>query len=184
MAFNNPDESTSGGLGDAESNSSDFPLTPSGANEDGSLPVERIPENIAVAKAEPSDAFREQLDEIQEQEAATLAAGLTDIFFEFDSWTLTAEGRQALDQGAEWLGKDSSSKLLIEGHCDARGTQAYNQVLGKKRASAIREYLVGLGITPERLDVISYGQDKPFCSDPTEVCYQLNRRGHLVVQNP
>ena len=150
VAFNTPDEPISGGpseLGDSESDSSDFPLTASGTtgDEEGSLPVEQIPGNIAVAKAEPSDAFREQLDEIKEQEAATLSAGLNDIFFEFDSWTLTEEGRQALDEGADWLRKDSSSKLLIEGHCDARGTQAYNQVLGKKRASAIKEYLVELG---------------------------------------
>ena len=187
VAFNTPEDSASGtssghGVGDAASTG--FPLDALGSTgEEGTgLPVEQIPGNIAVAKAEPSDAIREQLDKIKEEEAATLAAGLNDIFFEFDSWTLTAEGRQALDHGAEWLNSKAAAKLLIEGHCDSRGTQAYNLVLGKKRAAAIRDYLVELGITPERLAIISYGQDKPFCTDPTEVCYQLNRRGHLLVQ--
>ncbi|MCA9473504.1 MAG: OmpA family protein [Nitrospirales bacterium] len=173
VAFTNPDESTSDNLFDLGN-----------ANEETTLPVEQIPGNIAVAKAEPTDAFREQLDEMKEEEAAALAAGLSDVFFEFDSWTLTSEGRQALEQGAEWLQGEASSKLLVEGHCDSRGTQAYNLVLGKKRAGAIRDYLVELGITPDRVAIISYGQDRPFCTDTTEVCFQLNRRGHLLVQNP
>lgn len=153
-------------------------------NDDSALPVEQVPGNIAIAKAEPSEAFRDQLDKIQAEERATLDAGLNDVFFEFDSWNLTAEGRHALDQGAEWLNQQNASRLLIEGHCDTRGTQAYNLVLGKKRAGAIRDYLVQLGITEDRVAIISYGQDKPFCSDPTEVCHQLNRRGHLLVQKP
>ena len=173
VAFNTPDESNSDSLFDLGN-----------SNEETPLPIEQIPGNIAVAKAEPSDAFREQLEKMKDEEAAAIAAGLSDVFFEFDSWTLTSEGRQALEQGAEWLHGKASSKLLVEGHCDSRGTQAYNLVLGKKRAGAIRDYLVELGITPERVSIISYGQDKPFCTDTTEVCYQLNRRGHLLVQNP
>lgn len=164
----------------SDSNSSAF----DNQNEESSLPIEKMPENIAVAKADPSDTFGEQFEKIKAEEAATLAAGLTDIFFEFDSWTLTSEGRHALEQGAEWLQETHAAKLLVEGHSDIRGTQAYNLVLGKKRAGAIRDYLVELGITPERVSIISYGKDKPFCSDSTEVCYQLNRRGHLLVQNP
>ncbi|GJL56370.1 MAG: hypothetical protein NPIRA02_35020 [Nitrospirales bacterium] len=172
VAFDTPQDSISSEFGNQNGN---------GASD---LPIEEMPGNIAVAKADPSDTFGEQFDKIKEEEAATLAAGLTDVFFEFDSWNLTSEGRHALEQGAEWLHKKHAAKLLVEGHCDTRGTQAYNLVLGKKRAGAIRDYLVELGITPERVSIISYGQDKPFCSDPTEVCYQLNRRGHLLVQNP
>ncbi len=176
-AFTNPDNS---GTGNGTDLYSDLGI----GNDDAALPVEQIPGNIAIAKAEPSEAFREQLDKMKAEEEATLAAGLNDVFFEFDSWNLTSEGRQALNQGADWLNEKASSKLLIEGHCDSRGTQAYNLVLGKKRAGAIRDYLVELGITQDRVAIISYGQDKPFCSDSTEVCYQLNRRGHLLVQNP
>ena len=154
-------------------------------NLDESLtPVERVPGNIAVAKAEQSDAAKDQLNRIREEEMATLAAGIQDVFFEFDSWAITQEGKQVLEKSADWLGDRPSATLLIEGHCDQRGTQAYNIVLGKKRAGAIRDYLIELGVDSSRLALISYGHDKPFCSDSTETCYQLNRRGHLLVQKP
>ena len=146
--------------------------------------MERVPGNIAVAKAEQSDAAKDQLNRIREEEMATLAAGIQDVFFEFDSWAITQEGKQVLEKSADWLGDRPAATLLIEGHCDQRGTQAYNIVLGKKRAGAIRDYLIELGVDSSRLALISYGHDKPFCSDSTETCYQLNRRGHLLVQKP
>ena len=156
--------------------------------EDGSqdieAAIEEVPENVVVAKAEPSEAIQRQLEQMREEEVATVAAGVQDVFFEFDSWTITPEGKDALEHDADWLKDQMSALILIEGHCDDRGTQAYNLVLGKKRAVAIRDYLVELGVDSSRLGFISYGKDKPFCSDPTEVCYQLNRRGRLVVQKP
>ena len=150
-----------------------------------SLPadIEPIPETFQVAKAELPDILREQLDKIQEEELATVSAGLEDVFFQFDSWSLTAEAKDSLERDMGWLTTDPSSLLIIEGHADQRGTQAYNMVLGKKRAMAIRDFLSQLGVDSSRLTVISYGKDKPFCQDITEVCYQLNRRGHLLVQN-
>jgi peptidoglycan-associated lipoprotein len=145
--------------------------------------MEPIPESFQVAKAEPSDMLRQQLDKIKEEELATVSAGLEDVFFQFDSWSLTAEAKESLERDRGWLTAEPSSLLVIEGHADQRGTQAYNMVLGKKRAMAIRDYLAQLGVDPLRLSVISYGKDKPFCQDSSEVCYQLNRRGHLLVQN-
>ncbi|MDR4481762.1 MAG: OmpA family protein [Nitrospirales bacterium] len=145
--------------------------------------TEPIPETFQVAKAEPSEIIREQLDKIQEEELATISAGLEDVFFQFDSWSLTAEAKDSLERDMAWLTNDPSALLIIEGHADQRGTQAYNMVLGKKRAMAVRDFLSQLGVDPSRLTVISYGKDKPFCQDITEVCYQLNRRGHLLVQN-
>ncbi len=154
-------------------------------NDPSNLPkdTEPIPETFQVAKAEPSEIIREQLDKIQEEELATVSAGLEDVFFQFDSWSLTAEAKDSLERDMAWLTNDPSSLLIIEGHSDQRGTQAYNMVLGKKRAMAVRDFLSQLGVDPSRLTVISYGKDKPFCQDITEVCYQLNRRGHLLVQN-
>jgi peptidoglycan-associated lipoprotein len=145
--------------------------------------METIPESFQVAKAEPSDMLQQQLDKIKEEELATAAAGLEDVFFQFDSWTLTAEAKESLERDLGWLKSAPSSLLVIEGHADQRGTQAYNMVLGKKRAMAIHDYLSELGVDPSRLSIISYGKDKPFCQDQTEVCHQLNRRGHLLVQN-
>ena len=154
-------------------------------NDLSNLPrdTEPTPETFQVAKAEPSEIIREQLDKIQEEELATVSAGLEDVFFQFDSWSLTAEAKDSLERDMAWLTNDPSSLLIIEGHADQRGTQAYNMVLGKKRAMAVRDFLSQLGVDPSRLTVISYGKDKPFCQDITEVCYQLNRRGHLLVQN-
>lgn len=145
--------------------------------------VEQIPDKVQLAKAEPSDILRQQLDKIKEEELATASAGLEDVFFQFDSWTLTAEAKESLERDMGWLTNEPSSSLIIEGHADQRGTQAYNMILGKKRAMAIRDYLSQLGVDPSRLSIISYGKDKPFCQDHTEVCHQLNRRGHLLVQN-
>ncbi len=146
--------------------------------------IEPVPDTFQIAKAEPSDSLEDQMNRMKEQELAAAAAGLEDVFFQFDSWTLTEEGKQTLERTLGWLEQDSSSNLIIEGHADQRGTQAYNMVLAKKRAAAVQDYLSQLGVSPSRLAVISYGKDKPFCQDATEVCYQLNRRGHLLVPNP
>jgi peptidoglycan-associated lipoprotein len=146
--------------------------------------IEPVPDTFQIAKAEPSDSLEDQMNRMKEQELAAAAAGLEDVFFQFDSWTLTEEGKQTLERALGWFEQDSSSNLIIEGHADQRGTQAYNMVLAKKRAAAVQDYLSQLGVSPSRLAVISYGKDKPFCQDATEVCYQLNRRGHLLVQNP
>jgi outer membrane protein OmpA-like peptidoglycan-associated protein len=164
-----------------------FPFTaPAAFQDDLSGPqggMEPIPDSFQVAKAEPSDMLREQLDKMKEEELAAAAAGLEDVFFQFDSWALTAEAKESLERDLKWLNTEPSSLLVIEGHADQRGTQAYNMVLGKRRAMAIQDYLFQLGVDPSRLSIISYGKDKPFCLDLTEVCHQLNRRGHLLVQN-
>ena len=164
-----------------------FPFTaPAAFQNDLSSPqveMEPMPESFQVAKAEPSDMLRQQLDKMKEEELAAMAAGLKDVFFQFDSWSLTAEAKDSLEQDLKWLTTESSSLLVIEGHADQRGTQSYNMVLGKRRAMSIRDYLSNLGVAPSQLSIISYGKDKPFCLAFTEVCHQLNRRGHLLVQN-
>ena len=157
---------------------------PSGSFKSERLPVEPIPEKITVAKVEPTAIPKQQLEKIQIKELAETAKELQDVFFAFDRWTLEPEGRQALEKNANRLKAEPLAHLLIEGHCDERGTQAYNMALGKRRAGVIHDYLVDLGVNPSRLTVVSYGKDRPFCIDPTEVCYQLNRRGHMVVQKP
>jgi peptidoglycan-associated lipoprotein len=146
--------------------------------------IEPLPDTFQIAKAEPSDSLEDQMNRMKEEELATAAAGLQDVFFPFDRWTLTQEAKQTLERTLGWFEQDPSSNLIIEGHADQRGTQAYNMVLAKKRATAVQDYLSQLGVSPSRLAVISYGKDKPFCQDATEVCYQLNRRGHLLVKNP
>lgn len=139
-------------------------------------------QELMISKAEPSQAARRRAEEIQHEQLAAAAAGLQDVFFGFDSWQLTEEAKQILAQDAERLKGSTPRKVVIEGHCDERGTQAYNLVLGEKRAKAIRNYLIELGVMPDKLTIVSYGKERPFCREHDESCYQQNRRGHLVMR--
>ncbi len=142
---------------------------------------ERVSDDIVVAKAEP-EAARQRMEEMRQEATATAGTGLQDVFFAFDSWTVMDAGKQALGTDAQWLKANADKALTIEGHCDERGTQAYNLVLGEKRAKAVRSYLADLGVETKRLVVTSYGKDRPFCREHSEDCYQQNRRGHLVLR--
>jgi peptidoglycan-associated lipoprotein len=140
-----------------------------------------------LAKVDPSESSDRQVEEIRkeqaQEQAASAQAGLNDVFFGYDSWTISEEGRQALMQDAEWIKSNGNALVKIEGHCDERGTLAYNLVLGEKRAKAVRNYLVELGVSANRLSVVSYGKERPFCNEHNETCYQMNRRGHVVVRS-
>ena len=169
--------------------SSNFPDT-SLAGRDGSSGLrgldknpseERVNGGTMMAKLDPSQSGR-QMDEIRSEQAAADAAGLRDVFFGYDSFAISEEGRQALSRDAEWIKSNPGAQLKIEGHCDERGTSAYNLVLGEKRAKAARNYLVELGVSANRLGVVSYGKERPFCKEHSESCYAQNRRGHVVVK--
>ena len=122
-----------------------------------------------LAKVEPSESTARQIEEIRreqaKEQAASVEAGLRDVFFGYDSWTITEEGRQSLTQDAQWIKANAGALVKIEGHCDERGTLAYNLVLGEKRAKAVRNYLVELGVGANRLSVVSYGKERPFCNE-------------------
>ena len=111
-------------------------------------------------------------------------AELRDVFFDFDKYAIKPEGARVLDATAGWLKANSSALLLIEGHCDERGTNAYNLVLGERRAKASQEYLVARGIAAERITIISYGEERPVCSERTEACWAQNRRAHFLAKQP
>ena len=143
---------------------------------------ERVGGGTMLAKVDPSSNAGRQMDEIRAEQAASSAAGLRDVFFAYDSWTISEEERQALNRDAEWMKSNPSALVKVEGHCDERGTSAYNLVLGEKRAKAARNYLVELGVGANRLSVVSYGKERPSCNEHAESCYQQNRRGHLVVK--
>ncbi|HEY3202814.1 MAG TPA: peptidoglycan-associated lipoprotein Pal [Thermoanaerobaculia bacterium] len=106
---------------------------------------------------------------------------LTDAFFDFDQSDLREDARSALSADAQWLKKYSSVQVLVEGHCDERGTAAYNLSLGDRRANAVKEYLTSLGLEGSRLRTVSYGKERPFCTQSNESCWQQNRRGHIVI---
>ena len=106
---------------------------------------------------------------------------LGDVFFALDSTELTTEARGALAKDVDWMKKWTSTKVMVEGHADSRGTNEYNLALGERRADAVRNYLVSLGIPADRMTIVSKGEEQPFCSEDTETCWQQNRRGHFIV---
>jgi peptidoglycan-associated lipoprotein len=110
------------------------------------------------------------------------ASGLRDAFFAFDSYALDDQARAALDATARVLRDNTSLNLTIEGHCDERGTVEYNQALGERRAMAARDYLAGAGISAGRLNVISYGKERPFAPGSDEASWAQNRRAHFVAR--
>lgn len=119
---------------------------------------------------------------LEEAEAGVMPAeGLGDVFFDYDKTVVRAEDRATLEKNAQWLKANPKSKILIEGHSDERGTIEYNLALGDRRANAAREYLISLGIDPQRIATISYGEEKPFDPGHSEVAWSKNRRGHFVL---
>lgn len=105
---------------------------------------------------------------------------LNDVLFSYDSIELTSEGRGTIQKNADYLKRWSSTKIMVEGHADERGTNEYNLALGERRADVTRDYLVSLGIPNERVTVVSKGEEQPACGDESESCWQRNRRGHFV----
>jgi peptidoglycan-associated lipoprotein len=108
---------------------------------------------------------------------------LRPVFFELDSYALTGSARAVLDADAAMLRTQTTMRVLIEGHCDERGTVEYNQALGERRANAARDYLVASGIDANRFQVISYGKSRPFADGSGEAVWAQNRRAHLVASN-
>ena len=107
-------------------------------------------------------------------------APLADVFFDLDSTDLTEEARAILQKNSDWLKRRTSTKVLIEGHADNRGTNEYNLALAERRGDSVRDYLVSLGVATDRLTVVSKGEEQPVCTEDTEACWQQNRRGHFI----
>ena len=109
-------------------------------------------------------------------------AELSDVFFDFDRFTIRSDARASLETDAVVLKTQSDRKIMIEGHCDERGTGAYNLVLGERRAQAVRKYLQDLGVPASQIKIVSYGKERPFCTEHSEDCWQSNRRAHFTKQ--
>ena len=105
---------------------------------------------------------------------------LTDTFYALDSIELSQESRGAIQKNSDYMKRWTTTKVLVEGHADSRGTNEYNLALAEKRAGAVRDYLVSLGVPADRVTVVSKGEEAPFCTDENETCWQQNRRGHFV----
>ena len=111
----------------------------------------------------------------------TANPNLKDIYFDFDKYDIRPGDAKILDSNATWL-KGNNNLVLIEGHCDERGTNEYNLALGERRAKATMNYLVSQGIQANRITIISYGEERPVCSEKTEACWAKNRRASFLVK--
>jgi len=127
-----------------------------------------------VGKADTAEIAARQAREAAKRE-------LADIYFAYDKWALSSEGMKNLAQNADFLRQNPTVKLLVEGHCDERGSREYNLVLGEKRALETRRYLESLGVK-NPVTVTSYGKERPVCTEHDESCYWRNRRAHLALE--
>jgi peptidoglycan-associated lipoprotein len=119
---------------------------------------------------------------VTESEDAAFLRQVHDAFFDYNKSDLRPDARDALSQTAQFLRQHPNVSVVIEGHCDERGSTEYNLGLGQKRADAVKEFLASLGIAGDRLSTTSFGKEKPFCNGHDEACWQQNRRGHFVKQ--
>jgi peptidoglycan-associated lipoprotein len=107
---------------------------------------------------------------------------LSDIHFDYNDYSIRAQDGEILKTNANWLTKNTGSRVQIEGHCDNRGSEEYNIALGAKRAQVAKDYLETLGVGADRMSTISYGKELPICNEDTDECWGQNRRDHFVVQ--
>ncbi len=156
--------------------------TTSGEETASGTTPSQTPKDKSVVEAPPTMVAKADEAEIAARKAREAAQKqLADIYFAFDKWALSAEGKKNLTQSAEALKQVPTVKLSIEGHCDERGSREYNLVLGEKRAKEAQRFLSGLGVT-NLMSVTSYGKERPVCTEHDESCYWKNRRAHLVLE--
>jgi peptidoglycan-associated lipoprotein len=143
----------------------------------------RAGEGQRDATRESTTQTPSSLEQLKEGKPPVTSASspLKDVYFEFDRYDLRADARDTLKANADWLKNNPSTRVEIEGHCDPRGTNEYNLALGERRGAAVKDYLVGLGIGADRILAISKGEESPVCTEMTEACFAMNRRGHFVI---
>lgn len=136
-------------------------------------PAEATPPKVEEPKETPVETPTTQPTDVS-------PVALNDVFFDFDQYNLTSEAKSTLEANAREMKRVTDAAVTIEGHCDERGTKAYNIALGDKRANAAKEYLVAMGVNASRITTISYGKERPFDPGHNEAAWAKNRRAHFV----
>jgi len=144
-------------------------------------PQATAPKEEPKAAPMKEEAKPEVKEEVKEK-APAAAAGLQPIYFDFDKSFIRDDAKAVMKANADWLKANPKVKIKIEGNCDERGTKEYNQALGQRRATSAKKYLTDMGIAAGRISLISYGKEKPVCTESTESCWQKNRRDDFVAQ--
>jgi len=138
-------------------------------------------EKVEKPPAKEPELTEEEIFEQKSLEEINAEKPLQRIHFDFDKYFIREDAKPVLKENAQWLKKWESVRILIEGHCDERGTEEYNLALGEKRAKSTRDYLISLGISPDRMEIISYGKSQPLDPGHNEVAWQKNRRAQFTI---
>jgi peptidoglycan-associated lipoprotein len=157
------------------------PPPPAPAEAPRTTPTPPPPPPPAPREAPPAPLTEDEAFARKSLESLNAEKPLTDAFFALDSAQIGDDAKPALQKNADWMKRWPTTKVMIEGHADSRGTAEYNLALGEKRASAVRAYLLNLGVAADRLTISSKGKESPFCSEENDACWQENRRGHFVI---
>jgi peptidoglycan-associated lipoprotein len=161
--------------------------------------VAKAPEDVVSSQPEPKadkdkkdDSMGIQKETVRERplkgqgaedqlSVEELQSRLQDIYFDFDKYEIREDAKPILRELTLLLSRTSSIKVVVEGHCDERGTNEYNLALGDRRARSVRDHIVSLGIPSSRIETVSYGEEKPVCTEHSEGCWARNRRAHFVL---
>jgi peptidoglycan-associated lipoprotein len=159
------------------------PTTPATARPGGggAAPAAAAPTSPAAPGA-PGGAPSQAVAARPEPKEFRAIPELKPIYFDFDKYDVRPADAKILDSNAAWLKTNAAQLVLIEGHCDERGTNEYNLALGERRAKATMNYLVSQGVQASRITVISYGEERPVCTEKNEACWAKNRRAQLLVK--
>lgn len=142
----------------------------------------QAPARDQLAASGPSSSGTSAAHDDSQKREAPVLQDLKDIFFAYDSWQLSRQSHRILEANAKWLKAHPHARITIEGHCDQRGTQAYNYILGQKRAETTQWYLSQLGVPSHQMAVVSFGKDQPLCYVFSAACFQSNRRAHFSME--
>jgi peptidoglycan-associated lipoprotein len=139
------------------------------------------PAPAATPPATPRAPTEEEVFSRKSLDQLNAEKPMGDAFFDYDKAEIRPESRAVLQKNADFMKKWASVVVSVEGHCDVRGSSEYNLALGSRRANAVKDYLLGLGVAANRVTVLSKGKEQPFCTEESEACWQQNRRGHFIV---
>jgi peptidoglycan-associated lipoprotein len=143
---------------------------PGGTQEATTRVTVNRPAPVQAVEQPPSLTDQQQFDQ-----------NIKDVYFDYDSYEVPPQEASKLQADAQFLNQHPNWKILVEGHCDERGSTEYNMSLGDSRAQSAKQALIAAGVTANRITTTSFGKEKPFCTESNDQCWQQNRRGHLVL---
>jgi peptidoglycan-associated lipoprotein len=158
------------------------PAAPSAAAPAAPMTPSAPPAAAAPATPTPAPAAPAPAGAPPKPSEFQVNANLKDIHFDFDKYNIRPGDASILDANAAWLKQNPGNLILVEGHCDERGTAEYNLALGERRAKSTMNYLVSQGVAANRITIISYGKERPLCTEKTEACWAQNRRAHHLTK--